>query len=331
MNSIARLPNKDREALFRNTSQKINLSEAIVEKDFWVCWILDYLFHKCKWQNNLAFKGGTSLSKSYGIIKRFSEDIDLILDWRILGYRKDEPLQERSKTKQDSFNKDANRKTAEFLKFEFLDEIVKDVSKTLQHPVQFQIGAEDTQTVKFIYPQSFSDSAILPEIKLEIGVLAAWTPSVNLNIHPYAANQYPILFKQPDTLIRTVSAERTFWEKVTILHREANRPNGVIPSRYSRHYFDLYCMALSEVKGNAFLDIALLEKVVAFKDKFYHCSWAKYEDAHPGTMKLLPPARSMNELNKDYQHMQNMIFGEIPTFDVMMETIKNLEDEINTI
>lgn len=90
------------------------MNEVIVEKDFWVCWTLDYLFHKCKWQNNMAFKGGTSLSKSYDLIKRFSEDIDLILDWRILGYGIIEPWQERSNTKQDAFNKEANKRTEDF-------------------------------------------------------------------------------------------------------------------------------------------------------------------------------------------------------------------------
>jgi len=105
MRKIANLPIKDRESLFRNTAHKIGMTEAIVEKDFWVCWTLDYLFHRCKWKKYLAFKGGTSLTKSYGLIERFSEDIDLILDWRVLGYSKDEPWQYRSNSKQDYFNK----------------------------------------------------------------------------------------------------------------------------------------------------------------------------------------------------------------------------------
>lgn len=81
----------DRKALFQNTAAKMGLTEAIVEKDYWVCFMLDYLFQCCKWKDSIAFKGGTSLSKAYGLIERFSEDIDLILDWRVLGYEKDEP------------------------------------------------------------------------------------------------------------------------------------------------------------------------------------------------------------------------------------------------
>ena len=84
MYSIARLSEQEKRILFRNTAQKSGLIEAIVEKDFWVCIMLDYLFHRCQWKNSFTFKGGTSLSKCYGLINRFSEDIDLILDWRVM-------------------------------------------------------------------------------------------------------------------------------------------------------------------------------------------------------------------------------------------------------
>ena len=95
MRAIAKINESDRRDLFINTATKKGLTEAIIEKDYWVCFMLDYLFHRSKWKNNIAFKGGTSLSKSYNLIKRFSEDIDLILDWRVIGYTKDEPWQSR--------------------------------------------------------------------------------------------------------------------------------------------------------------------------------------------------------------------------------------------
>ena len=91
MINVAKESIKNREALFRNTSSKYGVTEAIVEKDFWVCWMLMYIFNDIKMKDMFAFKGGTSLSKGYGLIERFSEDVDLILDWRILGYAKKEP------------------------------------------------------------------------------------------------------------------------------------------------------------------------------------------------------------------------------------------------
>jgi hypothetical protein len=332
MNNIAKLPIKDREALFRNTAHKMGMTEAIIEKDFWVCWMLDYLFSKCKWKNNLAFKGGTSLSKSFGLIERFSEDIDLILDWRILGYSKDEPWDERSNTKQDLFNKEANARAETFLKNEFTPAITKDIEDELHIKIDCYADPKDGQTVKFGYPNSFSDKSILQEIRLEIGALATWTPAAKKTITPYAAQQYIHLFSKPTTEVLTVLPERTFWEKITILHREANCPeNREFPTRYSRHYYDLYCMANSNVKVKALADVELLEKVVAFKEKFYRCPWAKYENAKVGTMKLMPSVYNLAELKDDYEHMQNMIFGNKPTFAEMMKVIEKLEWEINSL
>ena len=89
MKNVAILSNDERQELFRNTADKMGLHDAIIEKDFWVCYTLDYLFHRSKWKKCRAFKGGTSLSKAFHLIHRFSEDIDLILDWQVIGYRKD--------------------------------------------------------------------------------------------------------------------------------------------------------------------------------------------------------------------------------------------------
>ena len=332
MRKIAKLNEKDRKALFHNTAAKMGMTDAIIEKDFWVCFMLDYLFHRCKWKDNIAFKGGTSLSKSFGLIERFSEDIDLILDWRVIGYEKDEPWQERSNTKQDLFNNEANARTEEFLKKDFLPRVADDLKNELGYSVNCYIEENDPQTVAFAYNRSFDDMSILPVIRLEIGALAAWTPAEEKAIIPYAAEQYPHLFEQPSTDILTVLPERTFWEKVTILHREANRSEDKpFPTRYSRHYYDLYCMYNSPVKDAAFADLDLLDRVVKFKEKFYRCPWAKYEDAKAGTMKLMPPEYNLKALEDDYKHMQNMIFGNKPSFDEIMITIQKMENEINEL
>lgn len=332
MRKIANIKENDRKALFQNTAAKMGLTNAIIEKDFWVCFMLDYLFHRCEWKGHIAFKGGTSLSKSYGLIERFSEDIDLILDWRVIGFGLDEPWEERSNTKQDLFNKEANSRTERFLKETFMPTVVTDLQKDLNTSVNCYIDETDPQTVVFAYNRSFSDNSILPVIRLEIGALAAWTPAEEKPITPYAAKEYPKLFNEPSTNILTVLPKRTFWEKVTILHREAYRPeNKAFPTRYSRHYYDLYCMMNSPVKEEAFKDVELLDKVVKFKEKFYRCPWARYDEARVGTMKLMPPERNIPALRDDYEHMQNMIFGDKPDFDTILEGIKQLEKEINIL
>lgn len=331
MNKVARLSTEDRKELFMNTAAKIGMHPAIVEKDFWVCFMLDYLFHRCKWKEAFAFKGGTSLSKAYKLIRRFSEDIDLILDWRLIGYDNEEPWLERSNTKQEKFNEEANERAAKFLKNKFVQELRKDVGLELKCEVDFHIDQEDDQTVDFVYPQIFSNPSILQQIRLEIGALAAWTPAKEVEILPFVAEQYPKLFEHPTTSICTVTAERTFWEKVTILHKEANRINGNFPKRYSRHYYDLYCIDKSEIKEKAFRDMELLSKVVTFKNKFYRCNWAKYDEARIGTMKLVPDSKYITDLEQDYLNMCNMLYGDIPDFDEIMRAIERLENEINIL
>lgn len=331
MNNISTLPASEREILFRNTAEKTGLTEAIIEKDFWVCWTLDYLFHDSRWKEHLAFKGGTSLSKCYDLIHRFSEDIDLILDWRLVGCERDEPWAERSKNQQDKYNKAVDARTVTFLAETFAPQLEADFRSRLRDDFVVSIDPDDPQTVCFAYPRLFSEGAILPAIRLEIGALAAWTPTQEAVITSFAAERYPQVFQQPSTSLRTVSSERTFWEKVTILHKEAFRTNGKVPPRYSRHYYDLWCMEQSPVKAAAYADLALLRQVVAFKDRFYPAGSAHYDLAKPGTMRLMPPEDCLAALREDYDHMKNMIFGEKPEFDAILSAVQKMENEINSL
>jgi len=332
MYGIMKLSEEERRAIIRNTAQKMGVHEAIIEKDYWVCVVLDYLFHKSRYQKHLTFKGGTSLSKCFGLIKRFSEDIDLVLDWRLLGYGKDEPWQERSKTKQDVFNKEANINVEIFLANEFLPVFITDLSDIIGETANAEIEQTDQQTISFHYPQLYGAESILQSIRLEIGALAAWTPAVERTVTPYIFEYYPHLAQRASSTITTSSAERTFWEKVTILHHEANRPDHLdIPARYSRHYYDLYSIAQTEYKDLALHKLDLLQKVAVFKMKFYPRAWAKYEETVPGSIKLVPPHFRFETLRSDYEKMAEMLFGTYPAFDELMESIANLENEINQL
>lgn len=250
-----KLDRREREELFLATAHDIKLPEAMAEKDFWVCWTIGYLFHQCPWAKHIAFKGGTSLSKCFGLIERFSEDIDLILDWRVLWYSASDPWAERSKTKQDKLNKEMNARTCNFLRDAFLPRLKEDFAQLLPEPFKLFINDDEPQTVCFAYPRIFDDSAIVSVVRMEIGALAAWTPTQTVTITSYAVERYPQVFKTTSTSVLTVMAERTFWEKVTILHKEAFRTNGRFPSRYSRHYYDLYCMDKSHIKERAYADL----------------------------------------------------------------------------
>jgi len=129
----------------------------------------------------------------------------------------------------------------------------------------------DPHTINVSYPAAFAAEYIRPAVRLEIGPLASWIPSNVHIIEAYAAQSFPATFSDPTCAVVAIEAERTFWEKATILHQEAHRP-GTMPVRYSRHYYDLHKLAESPVKRSALTDLALLRSVVDFKKRFYYTS-----------------------------------------------------------
>lgn len=330
MRNIARLSDEERGELFLIASRGSGMNDAVMEKDFWVCYTLDHLFHASRYSDRIVFKGGTSLSKAFGLIDRFSEDIDLILDWRLIGYGLEEPWEERSNTKQDRFKIDTIERTNRFLAEDFAPALKASISEDLGFEVDVHV-ADEEETVIFSYPRVHHSDATLDHIRLEIGPLAAWTPTEVATITPYLAERRPQLFENPSTDVVTVKPERTFWEKATILHQEANRPESkLMPGRYSRHYYDLYRLGHSPVKAAAYADTQLLARVVAFKEKFYRTPWSRLDEAKPGTLKLVPPEFRMKELADDYAAMQAMLIGDRPALDEIIEYLTVLEEEINS-
>lgn len=327
MESVAQLSTAERGELFTETAVRRGMTPAIVEKDFWVCWTLGRLFAHPDLSRLLMFKGGTSLSKVFHLIERFSEDIDLILDWREVVGEVD-PQAIRSATKQEALNKTIETKAAKYIGGEMLS-IISGVVNPL---CRCELATDDHHALNVLYPAAFSDTYLRPEVRLEIGPLAAWMPYDHFRIQPYAAEVFPKLFKQADCAVQAIRAERTFWEKATILHQEANRPEGNLqPLRYSRHYYDLAMMAAAPVKDAALADLALLADVVEFKRRFYSRGWAQHDQAKPGTFKLMPSEHVLSTVAKDYAQMRNMIFGRYPAFDEIMATLQNLEQEINAL
>lgn len=329
MIGIAKENSRARSDLFRIAAADMGLEPAIIEKDFWVCYLLDHLFHRSEFKESIVFKGGTSLSKAYGLIERFSEDVDLILDWRLIGYGLDEPWEERSNTKQDKFKLETIERTNAYLADVFAPSLKSGLSEELGSEADVRAG-EGEETVLFAYPRLFSSSATLDVVKLEIGPLAAWAPSAPATITPYVAELHPQLFGTPSTTVKTAVPERTFWEKATILHQEANRPEGkAMPRRYARHYYDMYRLGHSDVAASAIAQPELLSKVVAFKEKFYRTPWSKLADAKPSTLKLAPQEARLAELEADYIAMRPMIFGEVPAFEDIVAYMDKLEELIN--
>ena len=332
MYNVARLSDKDRDAIFTRYAFEYGNNKAIIEKDFWVTLVLDYLFHKCKYKDYFIFKGGTSLSKCYNIINRFSEDIDLILRWDLL--TDDDPDNERSNRQQDIYNKNINKLAAEFISNKLKSVMEEDFEKLLGKKIVISVDENEPQVLNFMYPRIYdnNESGILKYVRLEIGPLAALTPTEDVEISPLIASLNIKIYDNVKTIIKTVSPERTFWEKVMILNQEAHRPmeKKMLP-RYSRHYYDVYKISLTKYKDKAYSNLELLTKVRNFKKKFYPVSWAKYDTAVPGEFILVPDERRIKELKEDYENMKEMLNDNSISFEQLMIEIKRIEIEINNL
>lgn len=340
MDRIARSKAVDRAELFRSATAVLSpeRSPAVIEKDFWVCWALHRIYDTLKFRPELIFKGGTSLSKAYSAIDRFSEDVDLSFSRRQLGFGDGRDPEEPGISRKESRRRIDSLVTAccQTIRDRFLPELRKDFASILgAQGWNLALDANDPQTIIFAYPRgesgSFSRSAIRPLIRLEMGARSDNWPAEDREIRPYAAEAYPAAFRLAGACrVPVLDGKRTFWEKATILHAEAHRPESRIAAvGLSRHYYDVYHLSRKDIGREALDRIDLLERVVAHKRLFFTSAWAHYEMAEPGSFCLLPPGQRMPGLRNDYARMREMIFGVVPPWEEIIRGLRKLEDTIN--
>ena len=339
MDKVATLTDRERADLFQESAARTGFPAELLEKDFWVCWTLRQIFSDPGLAPHLRFKGGTSLSKVFDAIQRFSEDIDLAVDWERLGHSGNPPGSELSKNKLDKLQKQMVADCRAFIAGPLL--------KALQ--VRFEAvlgpdrgtlrpGPEQSDVLVFEYPQSLQNRGgyLKRSVILELGTHAAFKPAAQHTIEPIIAGQFPHIFVDSQCPVHVIGAERTFWEKATILHGEAHRgpEQQDQPQGYSRHYYDLVLLARrTEIKKKALDDLELLRAVVDHKVHFYPRRWARYEEAVPATIRLLPNERWEAALRHDYRQMQVMMYpdSEPPSFDEIVAELAMLEAEIRRL
>jgi hypothetical protein len=337
VDNVAQLIRPDRADLFNESAARMGLHPVIIEMDFWVCWILKQLFTINEFSGRLVFKGGTSLSKCFNLIRRFSEDIDIAVDFEKLGFieEKDPRREELSHTKRASLLNEMLTACQNYIAGELLPILIARVNGILSRKDwRIEISSSDGNIVGFEFPCSIDTGLdyIRPRVILEFGTHAEPVPNENYDIEPYAAAYFPKAFSQPKCSVATVVARRTFWEKATILHAEYHRPQKKpMPLRYSRHYADVAQMSTTPVVGEALADLGLLKRVTTHKDLFYHSGWAHYDLAKPGSFHLVPPQERLSALRKDYRDMSAMFFGDPPSFEDILEWLSVLEKRINRV
>ena len=275
MDTVLQLTSKQRVELFESAALKTGMDAVILEKDFWVCWTLKELFRLPTIGEHLIFKGGTSLSKVFKIIERFSEDIDVSIDRSFLGFGgANEP-------EAGASNKEKQRRI-EALKAACQQKIAGELLPALEAAIKSKVRRDekwslrsddedpDKQTLLFDYPTSFAPDAtgyIRRAVKIEMGARADHWPCETKTVTPYVAEQFPQGFKEPSCAVKVLSVERTFWEKATILHAEFHRPaDKPMPERFSRHYGDFYELIHKGVSKSATAKLELLARVAAAQE-----------------------------------------------------------------
>jgi len=340
MIEFAKLPLDERIPHFQEVATRRGLTRLIVEKDFWVCFMLRLLFTTPELADKFVFKGGTSLSKVFGIIKRFSEDIDISVDPDWLGFGgENRPDAAPSRSQFVKRWKKLNQACLTAVKDEVMPVFERAIQDVLGSPGGSQgylAFKEDEQTqspvLTFRYPtnEPGAQGYIHPQVKLELGSLTDQQPIGDHTVTPWVAEEFPKLFKEPECHVVSLEAERTFWEKTTILHAEYHRPQDKpMRNRLSRDCYDVCRMAQHESGQRALADSALLKRVVEHKRMYFYSGWANYDTAKPGTFRLVPPEHRRSDLRTDYQQMHEMFIEEPPPFDELLRQLNELEDKIN--
>lgn len=319
---LTREADESRRDLFSESAAQLKMQPAAVEKDFWVCWALRRIFADEFLRPKLLFKGGTSLSKCYGLIDRFSEDIDLILDWTCL--TDEDPYESRSTTQQDRFNKQMEADAIDYIANELLPHLTN-----VFDGYELALKEGQPKSVLLYYPKIFASDYIKPAIELEFGPMSAMVPKRDYSITPYCVELSPKRLGNLEIEVSAIQAIKTFWDKVTILHCEAHRPEAKSqPPRYSRHYYDLYKMLRSSTKQDALAEFGLLKTTFEFKYKFYPQGFANYPSGIQGHVTLLPPEFRQTQLKADYAAMREMIFGEYPDWEHILAELTEFHAEL---
>lgn len=343
MNDFFMLKATEQAALIKKASDQLSMPEIIIEKDIWICWLLERIFSL---PIRAAFKGGTSLSKVFKLIKRFSEDCDITIDYNNFKPELDLENISRSRVKKISVE----------LKDQLKAYISEVVLPLLQNEINnsFPIGffnitlSDDGEQLRFYYPSvvntallntkngasilTETDGYLKDHVLIEFGVKNSTEPCEKYPLATYLSEVIALDLGLPKPVVNTLSPIRTFFEKATLIHVECHRDRTKQSiDRLSRHWYDLYILHNSWVGREALLRFEVLCSVIEHKKSFFYYSFANYDDCLSGKFRLVPGQSYLADLEKDYTRMiSSGMFNESPpNFQSILTSLSKLEQEIN--
>lgn len=336
--TILQASEADRRNLFLQTAVRLGTPLRNIEKDFWVCFVLDLLFNGKKvGEPRLLFKGGTSLSKAYDLISRFSEDIDITVYREDIGHPVNlATLQSWGKNKRNEYLKEVKMACSAYILNDLKERLSKQINDQLDAAgismpalkVVVDAGDLDQQTLLVEYPSleaSGKDDYIESKVKIESGAKSALDPSHKVTITPYIGQEF-IGGDLSVPNVTCIAPERTFWDKAVIAHglrawfekRASLRNNG---NRISRHYYDLHMLLNNSVGQNTIQDISLGKECALHSSIFFFDKDSQQSLAAEGNFSIYPSNAMIPALRKDYDQMSTMIFGDTPSFDTILSSL----------
>jgi hypothetical protein len=305
------------------------LPSVAIEKDWWVTLALNASF-SLPYSQNIVFKGGTSLSKGWNLIERFSEDIDLAIDRKFFGFEGD-----ISKTQI----KNLRKQSCEFISTTFLADLTNkltewkaiDECKLIAQPIKD--SDKDPQVIEIHYNSVIDTSEYLPQrVLIEVSSRSLMEPIEEININSILSENFPQQnFASAPFVIPTVLPQRTFLEKIFLLHEEFSQETKKIRiDRLSRHLYDLEKLMDTEHGINALKNTELYSNIVSHREKFNPLKGLNYANHIPRKISIVPPEDVLKDYERDYEAMSSfMIYGESLKFDQLMKRVLELQTRIN--
>ncbi len=321
---------EEKQTIFLEIQKERPIHLASIEKDWWVVQTLALVFQTSA-APHLVFKGGTSLSKAWGIIERFSEDVDLALSYEFLGFSDSSSRTQITKLRDASFK---------YISETFLPELRQVFQATGFAEVEIdltEVESPDQDPVKILvkYPVVTKEgSYVLPPVKLEIGSRTMREPFSNRSFSSFVGEKFSDLsFADQLITIPCVNPERTILEKLFLLQEEFQRPvEKIRVERLSRHLYDIYRIWNAGYAEVVLENKELYRSIVIHRERFTRLHGVNYSLHYPPNLNPLPPSEYLDAWEADYKTMQqDMFYGEDIPFTKLITELKAIVQIINKL
>jgi len=339
MNKFFQLSQQDKIEIINQIVIHKKLPAEAIEKDIWVTAVLQALF-ALPYAKELSFKGGTSLSKCWNLIERFSEDVDIAVNREHFGFQGDVfTIKQISKDLRKACCK-FSRNT---LQFDFSKQMIAEGIPKESFEVTMDISdvtTVDPEKIFVKYNSLFANNLnnntenyIKPDVILEISGRSMKEPLESVEVKSFVDEVFADkTFANKPFNVQTVVPERTFFEKMCLLHEEfSKQAESIRVDRMSRHLYDLARMMDSEVAQNALNNTELYKSIITHRRMFIAIKDFDYDTLSPATINIIPPQNVIAQWEEDYNKMQTMIYGKSLPFSELIGKIKQLNQKINSI